>query len=561
MTSAEFIDEGSLTPPADVGAEHAAGESRRGRVRFVLRIGVTGHINLPDEEMLVPAVHEALRRIRKLLPAYAAEDTALVVMSSLAEGADRLVTRVVLTLPGSRLETVLPLGHRDYARDFSSPASRAEFRALLKQSATVRQGPPKPTREAAYEWAGRSVADRCDALIAIWDGEPSRGRGGTAEIVEYARQQGVPMAWVHVDGEVTDERMAGEAAETLWDAARDVREFNTGLISDSAFETGESTMRRHLGLGTPRAPGGPLGQACEELSDWFLAYFVRADIQAIRVQARFRTLSTAMFTMAAAAVAVVAIQTTFLPTINWIAGIEVLLLAALLVIPLLRRRLRLHERWTSSRFLAQRLRSAYFLALAGTTDRAKQTDQTASFADPSVAWIERALAEITAARPQLDLTEAEVEPLRNYLSEYWIGGQVCYFSKASRKHEKLEVRLRHATGALFGITLVSAILHMLGVGRVGTHGTRLAELLIVLSISVPAIGAAAHGIETQRQYRRHAQRFSRMLSLLGKLNKKMLAAQDLGEVRNTAAEVERIMREESNDWFGAMRFHDIELIT
>jgi hypothetical protein len=27
-----------------------------------------------------------------------------------------------------------------------------------------------------------------------------------------------------------------------------------------------------------------------------------------------------------------------------------------------------------------------------------------------------------------------------------------------------------------------------------------------------------------------------------------------------AANVERSMREESNDWFGVMRFHDIELI-
>ena len=28
-----------------------------------------------------------------------------------------------------------------------------------------------------------------------------------------------------------------------------------------------------------------------------------------------------------------------------------------------------------------------------------------------------------------------------------------------------------------------------------------------------------------------------------------------------ARETERVMREENSDWFGVMRFHDIELIT
>ena len=39
--------------------------------------------------------------------------------------------------------------------------------------------------------------DRCDALIAVWDGERARGQGGTEEIVAYAQEQGVPIAWVH----------------------------------------------------------------------------------------------------------------------------------------------------------------------------------------------------------------------------------------------------------------------------------------------------------------------------------------------------------------------------
>src|SRR5262249_19847988 len=35
---------------------------------------------------------------------------------------------------------------------------------------------------------GMETVNHCDLLLAVWDGEPARGRGGTAEIVAYARE-------------------------------------------------------------------------------------------------------------------------------------------------------------------------------------------------------------------------------------------------------------------------------------------------------------------------------------------------------------------------------------
>ena len=40
---------------------------------------------------------------------------------------------------------------------------------------------------------GRYVVDHCDVLIALWDGMPSSGQGGTAEIVSYAKEQCRPV--------------------------------------------------------------------------------------------------------------------------------------------------------------------------------------------------------------------------------------------------------------------------------------------------------------------------------------------------------------------------------
>lgn len=118
---------------------------------------------------------------------------ALTAVSSLAEGADRLVARRVLDRPDGRLVALLPLEPDDFATDFESDASVREFNELLAAADEVQVIPADPadaSREAAYERAGLAVLAGCDVLVALWDGEPSRGRGGTAELVEQARGSG-----------------------------------------------------------------------------------------------------------------------------------------------------------------------------------------------------------------------------------------------------------------------------------------------------------------------------------------------------------------------------------
>lgn len=69
----------------------------------------------------------------------------LGVLSPLAEGADRLVAREVLKVPGAVMEVILPLEKTDYMRDFETDESKAEFEALLSQARTVRQLPSRMT--------------------------------------------------------------------------------------------------------------------------------------------------------------------------------------------------------------------------------------------------------------------------------------------------------------------------------------------------------------------------------------------------------------------------------
>jgi hypothetical protein len=43
---------------------------------------------------------------------------------------------------------------------------------------------------------GRIVIEQSDLLIAIWDGEEARGRGGTASVVQDARERQLPVVWM-----------------------------------------------------------------------------------------------------------------------------------------------------------------------------------------------------------------------------------------------------------------------------------------------------------------------------------------------------------------------------
>lgn len=158
-----------------------------------VRIGITGHRILMDAEQIQKGIDDALARIKM---AYGGKP--LAVLSSLAEGADRMVVEAVLDTHDSRLIAVIPFEMDDYASDFGEEGSpsRIYFDRLLSCADDVITLPSLPTREEGYEQGGNYVVDNCDVLLAVWDGEEAQGRGGTSEIVARARGQGKPVVIV-----------------------------------------------------------------------------------------------------------------------------------------------------------------------------------------------------------------------------------------------------------------------------------------------------------------------------------------------------------------------------
>jgi hypothetical protein len=183
----------------------------------VLRVGVTGARSLDAAQL--PRLSAQLADLLRTLAAAAARAAGapprLQLLSSLAEGADRLAAEVALA-EGFALVCPLPFAPADYEQDFATPASLAAFRALLARAGgrvLALDGGRGDDEAASYEAVGRLLVRNCDLMIGIWNGRPGQGRGGTDDTIHYAACFGRPVIWLHA----TDPEAAPRWIETAHD--------------------------------------------------------------------------------------------------------------------------------------------------------------------------------------------------------------------------------------------------------------------------------------------------------------------------------------------------------
>ena len=147
-----------------------------------MKIGVSGHQNIPHDA--ASFVEEGVAEVLNHAP------DPVTGVSSLAAGADQLFAQTVLHR-GGQLHVVLPCAR--YEDTFANAEDLETFRALLRRADTVEELPERKPSEEAFLKAGLRVVDLSDLLIAVWDGMPARGKGGTADIVAYAKRRHVPI--------------------------------------------------------------------------------------------------------------------------------------------------------------------------------------------------------------------------------------------------------------------------------------------------------------------------------------------------------------------------------
>lgn len=140
-----------------------------------MKAGITGHQNLGSDE--------TIKWLYSVLEIAISQYKIDLGITSLALGADQLYATVLLKkhvpytaiIPSSRYEIT-----------FTKPTDLEKYQYLLRKASSKLVMPFTEPSEIAFYEAGKKIVSNSEMLIAIWDGQPAKGLGGTGDIVKYA---------------------------------------------------------------------------------------------------------------------------------------------------------------------------------------------------------------------------------------------------------------------------------------------------------------------------------------------------------------------------------------
>jgi hypothetical protein len=166
-------------------------------------IGVTGH---RPHKLNPDRLHHIAADIGRVLTSIRAkigdDAPAPVLVTSLAEGADTIAADQALAAGYELLSPIpFPAGH--YARDFAAGEPLDDFRRLMGIAtvfACTTSRLDLADETEGYIAASDAMLDRSQALLAVWDGEPTDMKGGAYDTMLKALARGMPVLWIDARG-------------------------------------------------------------------------------------------------------------------------------------------------------------------------------------------------------------------------------------------------------------------------------------------------------------------------------------------------------------------------
>ncbi len=507
-----------------------------------IRIGVVGHRALPDPALVVAATE---RILGELSAQVGSTPHLFEIVSALAAGADRVVAETVLNWPSApgaahRLVALLPLAKDDYIQDFDE-ASRPVFERLLGRASEVQLAADGKTRPAAYQRCAEEVVDRCEILIAVWDGQAARGTGGTAETVAYARRVERPLFWIHSEtGEIQREDPGGRARESL----RYLDEYYKEIVPGFQGE-----VKGELSVLAGKAEACGLGDAAlEPMCELLLPHYVRADRLALKYQRRHMRAGLAVYWLAALVAATVSVLTVVEIHASWF-WLEVVELLTIILLLAAAHRGDWHRKWIDYRFLAERLRAELFLITAGIRARRPEAPAYFRLSHRSDSWAIALYNAISAENGRrCQHADPPFDALKAFLATAWLGDQVAFYRRASVRNQIKQHRLTHwGDGLLYG-TLVVAGVHAFGAGESLHFWLPLPKWLSMAALIIPATAAAMAGIRVHREYYRNAEKYAQLAGNLEMVQARVRQSSDRPELVREIEGANHLMLRENQDW-------------
>ncbi|NRA29778.1 MAG: hypothetical protein HRU11_05890 [Parvularculaceae bacterium] len=172
-------------------------------------VGVTGHRSVNGQSLDADKVTRDLRAALERVVSEALGQSVMLY-SALAAGADSLAVEAAIEL-GIPYTAVLPLpfevsrayfeeeegGIARFIRQTASASRVIELPLLFGDLAEVSPDSEgrSQARDQQFALAGGYIVRRCKTLLAVWDGQPARGLGGTGDVVSWARTGSVPQEY------------------------------------------------------------------------------------------------------------------------------------------------------------------------------------------------------------------------------------------------------------------------------------------------------------------------------------------------------------------------------
>jgi len=561
------------------GVSHPAGP-------LPLIIGVTGHRDLRTED--IPKLESTLRdeflRLRKRYPS-----TPFVLLSALADGADRLAARIAMEA-GMRLVVVLPMPVSLYETDFDA-ASREEFRSLLTSAEhsfelpivegiameeVVEHG---PARERQYAQAGAYLATHSAVLFALWDGVILHKVGGTSQIVRF-KLEGVPVPYARAHSQLdapdsgpvyhlmtprrSNPRPVGHpfTLHRLYPAGygpRQEAEHDFDDIYDRMETFNQDAIRYAEDLREHRRNSeeyifpSPAHHAMPTPLRELREFYAIADVLSQRFQKRTLAILKLLLTFVFFAALFFELYSSLFEETPMIALYLGMFVCAFACYKWADRK-GYQTRYLDYRALAERLRVQFFWKLAGIEESV--ADYYLRKQRSELEWIRNAV------RSCMTETCADTTPLRSstdterlrFVQKHWVEDQAKYFSRAAhRDHEQLHAQEKKVT-FLFGLALTLAVIQV-ALGYVSQ--------VLMLCIGVLPVAAALlnHYLEKnalaqhKRQYTRMSIFYNRAKQHLASL----ISESRLTEAQSFLAELGREALAENGDWILTHRDRPLEV--
>ncbi len=595
---------------AEVRDAAAAGDAQHPpRLPFVLSVGITGHRieALPTEavQTIVERIGATLAHLKagaldlhkRERSLFSDDPPRLLFVSPLADGSDQIATEIALDL-GFEVQAILPFDRETYRATLHNSGLK-RFDELACRASCVLELPGEIDSEhLAFVMAGRGTVAHCDVLLAVWDGRPPRGRGGTGDVISIAINRGTAVAHIPVNPVIQprllwaafDPTVLTQADETT--AERPLERANIDAVLSALLmpppesderQFAEGFVRERLrrlrtrieyplllaaaGVGRFGAKDFTNAHCVRQTRDEWRRYrevcadanniaapidileeaYSWADRLATHFAQTYRSGHIFNFVLGGLAVCL-GLSAFMAPHLKFEeAALEMGITIAIILNAWIGNRNQWHRRWLDYRQLAERLRPMRSLKLLGIA--APDPPGTATNPVPR-RWIDWYASGIWRAMGCVagSLDGDRASKLAKAIGEYEITPQVGYHEHNSAQIHKLDHRLGVIALALFVATVIVSLITVVGLAVDSDLVNDYGNWLTLVSAGFPALATAIFGIRFQGDFGGDAIRSQSAANALRTIDEDLRRGVTLPRAADLVEEASRLMLGHLDEW-------------